>query len=264
MSYDPALLAAPWNTLASGGTQSPYLLLPYHLDRLIEAANCHGWSSTRLSFDDLKRACDNAVLNATAALNSIDGAGAMKLRILLAPSGALTVAASPASPLSFPDPVSASLMTSSLASQSLPDNIPSASELLIIHLDTEPTPSTVFTRTKTTYRPQYSAARARWNIPPLPAPSNVDALLFNTTGELTETSIRNIAFRRRSPPCWVTPRAETGCLPGTMRRLLLELGNVVEARDGELSKESVRNGEYVLTFNGVEGCRLGRVALGSS
>ena len=33
----------------------------------------------------------------------------------------------------------------------------------------------------------------------------------------------------------------------------------VEADEGELKKDSIVKGEYVLTFNGVEGCRLGRI-----
>lgn len=134
-------------------------------------------------------------------------------------------------------------------------------QILDIHLDDCATPSSLFTRTKTTHRPEYSAARARMGIPPLPAPSNSDVLLFNESEELTETSIRNIALMRGKPPRWVTPRDETGCLPGVMRRWLLERGLVVAAREKQLHRDDVRDGECVLTFNGVEGCRFGRIVL---
>jgi len=78
-----------------------------------------------------------------------------------------------------------------------------------------------------------------------------------------ETSIRNIAFIRGEPPRWVTPRTDSGCLSGIMRRWLLENSRIREADEGELMKEDLVEGEYVLTFNGVEGCRLGRVRLNS-
>lgn len=133
--------------------------------------------------------------------------------------------------------------------------------LLTIHPDYQPTQPDIFTRTKTTHRPQYTAARDRLKLPPLATPSDADVLLYNPLGSLTETSIRNIAFLRGSPPRWVTPRAETGCLSGVMRRWLLEQGRVIEAQEGELLKGDLVDGEYVLTFNGVEGCRLGRIAL---
>ncbi len=132
-------------------------------------------------------------------------------------------------------------------------------DLLAIHLDTVPTASSVFTRTKTTHRDHYNAARSRFSIPPPPSPSLDEVVLFNKNDDITETSIRNIAFVRRSPPQWVTPAASTGCLPGVIRRWLLEQGRIVEADEGELKKYDIVHGEYVLTFNGVEGCRLGRI-----
>lgn len=44
-----------------------------------------------------------------------------------------------------------------------------------------------------------------------------------------------------------------------MRRWLLEKGRVTEAVQRELTRDDLVEGEYVLTFNGVEGCRLGRI-----
>ena len=164
--------------------------------------------------------------------------------------------AAPAPPLPNPDPFAPSLW---LPSGSSPDPPDFGLALLTIHLDTIPTPSSVFTRTKTTHRDHYNAARSRFGIPPPPSPSLDEVLLFNDNDDITETSIRNIAFVRRSPPQWVTPAGSTGCLPGVVRRWLLEHGRVVEADEGELKKDSIVKGEYVLTFNGVEGCRLGRI-----
>jgi 4-amino-4-deoxychorismate lyase len=71
---------------------------------------------------------------------------------------------------------------------------------------------------------------------------------------ITETSVRNVAFFRHGR--WVTPHDSTGCLPGVMRRLLLEQRLVVTDDRGWLSRNDVREGELALVFNAVEGCRI--------
>ena len=87
----------------------------------------------------------------------------------------------------------------------------------------------------------------------------MDVLLYNSNGFITETSIRNVAFRRGNQ--WITPRSESGCLPGVSRRVLLEEGTIVE---GDIRREELCLNETILTFNSVEGCCLGRLALLSS
>jgi 4-amino-4-deoxychorismate lyase len=132
--------------------------------------------------------------------------------------------------------------------------------VLEIAVDSHPTPSSIFTSTKTDHRPQYDAARSRAGVPPLgvtptgPAPS--DVLLFNEDGKLTETSIRNIAFFRDG--VWVTPSASTGCLTGVVRRHVLHRGLVREVEQ-DLSVDHIRDQEIVMLLNGVEGCKLGRI-----
>jgi len=46
LRYDPALLTVDWNTW-SGNPPSPFLLFPFHLDRLIEAAQKFNWSEAQ-------------------------------------------------------------------------------------------------------------------------------------------------------------------------------------------------------------------------
>ena len=60
LRYDKqALLSAEWNTSRNGGKQSPYLLLPYTVDRLITAAKVHSWATpTELTLDWLESQCD--------------------------------------------------------------------------------------------------------------------------------------------------------------------------------------------------------------
>ncbi|EKM61509.1 uncharacterized protein PHACADRAFT_156762 [Phanerochaete carnosa HHB-10118-sp] len=103
----------------------------------------------------------------------------------------------------------------------------------------------------------YNAARARAGLGPLPVPADahIDVLLYTPDDHVTETSIRNIAFKRGN--VWLTPRAKSGCLPGVVRQLLLSEGRIIE---GDISRSELQADEVVLTFNAVEGCYLARLA----
>jgi 4-amino-4-deoxychorismate lyase len=103
----------------------------------------------------------------------------------------------------------------------------------------------------------YNASRARAGLTSLPLPSDAhkDVLLYTAEGVVTETSIRNVAFRRGDK--WITPSTQSGCLPGVVRRLMLEEGRLIE---GDIRVEELRHDEMVLTMNSVEGCSLGRLA----
>lgn len=59
----------------------------------------------------------------------------------------------------------------------------------------------------------------------------------------------------------MTPPESSGCLPGVLRRWLLEQGRIKEAREGVLTRDSVVDGECVLLMNGVRGCELGRIVI---
>lgn len=110
-----------------------------------------------------------------------------------------------------------------------------------------------FLRSKTTRRAKYDAARERLGalrphlLPQLcftvffspgatlhpsdnPSDPPFDVVLFNPRGEITETSISNLAFRFSRDPAapFVTPRASSGLLEGVQRAELLEKGEVVE------------------------------------
>ena len=112
---------------------------------------------------------------------------------------------------------------------------------------------------KTTNRKAYDDARTRTSIPLLGAPRDVsnhsdDVILFNSSGAIMETSICNIAFHRNGR--WLTPPLTVGCISGVFRRWLLENGRIYEYT---MSLDTIEDNEWVLVFNGVMGCRLGRV-----
>lgn len=172
-------------------------------------------------------------------------------------SGALTATASPVKPFTS-DPTSAAFFKPDTDYHSL-FGVP-----LRIHIDSEPTPSSVFTQTKTTCRTLYDEARIRALVPD-PSATHTDptlpsdVLLYNSDNHISEASIYNVAFYRSKR--WQTPPASTGCLPGVLRRWLLEQGRIYEADENLLTRESIVEGECVLLFNGVRGCTLGKLAL---
>ncbi|KAJ7897140.1 hypothetical protein B0H14DRAFT_3080925 [Mycena olivaceomarginata] len=155
------------------------------------------------------------------AVASYDGdpADAFKIRITLSRAGLLTASASPVAPLKF-DPTSPSF------SKPLTDSATLYGPAMTLFVDTEPTPSSgLFTSTKTTERTVYDAARARVGLPPLPS-TDADVILYNPSEHVTETSVSNRIF---------------------------------EAELEEFPKTSLRPGDWVLLFNSVHGCRLGRI-----
>ncbi|KAJ6483882.1 aminotransferase [Mycena vulgaris] len=210
-----------WNN--NDDQPSPYLLLAFHVDRLREAALAHEWPDAHaaLSYDALHQACQAAV-----ASHDGENADAFKIRITLSQTGTLTATAAPVSPLKI-DPTSPSF------SKPLTDSASLYGPAMTLFLDTEPTPPAgLFTTTKTTERTVYNAARAR-------------------------ASVANVAFYHAHT--WVTPPLSTGCLPGVLRRWLLQHKRIREADEGELIHGALRPGDWVLLFNSVYGCRLGRI-----
>lgn len=75
--YDPHLLTLAWNTAANDGQPSPFLLPKYHLDRINQAAQAHGWIVS-LAYHDLVAACEEAVRKAL----SISAGGDASLKVV--------------------------------------------------------------------------------------------------------------------------------------------------------------------------------------
>lgn len=92
---------------------------------------------------------------------------------------------------------------------------------------------------KTTQRKLYEDARNH-------RPDCDDVLLWNRRGELTETTIANIALLINGQ--WHTPPLASGLLPGVMRAHLLREGTLHESL---LTKEDLARADEVLLFNSV-------------
>ena len=91
-----------------------------------------------------------------------------------------------------------------------------------VALDAEPVdPAEVWLYHKTTRREPYERRRRR-------RPDVDDVILVNTLGEVTETTIANLAVLLGG--VWVTPPREAGLLAGTLRARLLREGRLRERR----------------------------------
>jgi para-aminobenzoate synthetase/4-amino-4-deoxychorismate lyase len=101
--------------------------------------------------------------------------------------------------------------------------------------------SDVFLQHKTTKRGIYDAVKRECD-------AQTDAILINERGEITETSIMNIALLRNGR--WITPQVSCGLLPGVMREELLARGQIVE---GRIRAEELCDGEGILCFNALRG-----------
>src|SRR5215510_9118407 len=99
----------------------------------------------------------------------------------------------------------------------------------------------VFLYHKTTHRGIYEEAREECD-------EHTDAILINERGEITETTIMNIAVFRDGR--WITPQTSCGLLPGVMREELLARREMVE---GVVDASQLRPGEVIRCFNVLRG-----------
>ena len=99
----------------------------------------------------------------------------------------------------------------------------------------------VFLYHKTTHRGIYEQARKECD-------EQTDAILINERGEITETTIMNIAVFRDGR--WITPQTSCGLLPGVMREELLARREVVE---GVIPANELRREDSIRCFNALRG-----------
>ena len=96
---------------------------------------------------------------------------------------------------------------------------------------------------KTTLRDRYELAAKRH-------PDADDVVLVNREGEVTETTIANIAVRIDGR--WFTPALDAGLMPGVERRALLDEGTLTER---SITVEGLRAAEEIAVLNSVSSWR---------
>ncbi len=94
---------------------------------------------------------------------------------------------------------------------------------------------------KTTYRLPYTIALES-------QPEYQDVLLWNEKGEMTESTIANIAIE--TPTGLITPPVKCGLLPGTLRAHLIAAGKI---REELISLQDLRNTQTLFLMNSVRG-----------
>lgn len=94
---------------------------------------------------------------------------------------------------------------------------------------------------KSVERSRYESRRARH-------PSVDDVVLVNGRGEVTETTIANLAVRMGER--WYTPPVTSGCLAGVARRVALEAGRVHER---PITIEDLRHADELAVMNALRG-----------
>ena len=121
--------------------------------------------------------------------------------------------------------------------QPLPTENPGRLALAATPLDTD----SPYVFHKTTRRAFYEEARKQ-------RPDVDDVLLWNPAGEITETTIANLAIQREGR--WITPPIRCGLLGGVMREELLARG---EWTEGIIRREELRPGARLQLSNAVRG-----------
>lgn len=94
---------------------------------------------------------------------------------------------------------------------------------------------------KTTYRLPYTMALES-------QPEYQDVLLWNEKGEMTESTIANMAID--TPTGLITPPLECGLLPGTFRAQLIASGKI---REELITLEDLRNTQTLFLINSIRG-----------
>ncbi len=145
---------------------------------------------------------ERAVREALDAEGAAAGDRPARVRLLLDRAGRITTASMPLA--AAPEPARLEI-----------DEVPvDPGDVLLFH--------------KTSRRERYEAARARH-------PDADDVLLVNTRGEVTESTIANVAAQLGGR--WITPPLDAGLLPGTERAALLDDGTIEE---GTLRPDDLR------------------------
>lgn len=132
------------------------------------------------------------------------------------------------------------------------ENSPPPEDRYDLYVDRSPVLISPFTSFKTTNRAVYNQARAK--LPGL-RPGKEEVILINSTGEVMEGSITNIAIKD-AQGTWITPKLTSGCLCGVTRHLLLKRKAISETT---ITKDMLVLDQDVLLLNGIGGAQRGTI-----
>lgn len=258
-----------------------FFLLDYHIEKLQRSSSYFEFNNTNLTKE-------NILFGLTNCLSGKDRLVSYRIRIVLKKNGELSF-----TPVEVPIenilvmevpktnfdlhnflymPPLPSETGLKLGANKLPIVTNPISDPWIIHLAETPILPNQFTSFKTTHREIFNRFREEYNLP-IPGKPHVtqselkntqDVLLYNHSNQVMETTIASIAVHRlithptngTKQWCWVTPPLSTGCQDGSVRRWLLDEGEIIESM---IELSSINHGEIILVFNAVSGVRLGQI-----
>ncbi|KAF2260460.1 hypothetical protein CC78DRAFT_571163 [Lojkania enalia] len=261
LRYDPLLLTSEENSLPTLNfiTPSPFYMLRYHRDRMLEAAQHFDFDLVEEKLND-GRALHHALLQQVNDYLQKEGKEEpLKLRVLFDKEANLSLEISVIPPVSLdtlyplsldppkPNPpphwantFKPSPLTGGALILDPTDSLPSKSSTpprdadWVLRLDKEPTPSSPFTLLKTTNRSVYDISRAR-ALPSNPInPIFTEVLLYNECNELTEGTTTSLYLFRGGR--WVTPPVGVPSGEFTSGTLKTGEGGEDQRDEGELRK----------------------------
>ncbi|KAF2185980.1 hypothetical protein K469DRAFT_687416 [Zopfia rhizophila CBS 207.26] len=293
LRYDPLLLESPQNSLPTLNfiSPSPFYMLVYHRDRMLEAAQHFEFNAVAKKLEDGKALHETLLQKVKEWMEKGGQDEALKLRVLFDKEANLNVEISVSRPVPLsllyppsldppdtkptphpantfkPSPLTGGALTLG-PTDSLPSQPPSQSQTpespnWLLRLDTTPTSISPFTSLKTSHRPFYSASRSRALPTNTAAPALAEVMLYNECQEMTEGSITSLYFYRGGK--WVTPPVgvPAGDFPSSLKSTEREDGN--EGRDGEEENGDGRwdEGELRKPFKGRWGHSVRSAKVGS-
>ncbi|EGG07318.1 uncharacterized protein MELLADRAFT_71694 [Melampsora larici-populina 98AG31] len=226
-------------TMLYDPNQDPSLpLLERHLNRL---RNAHQSLAIQLpqSWCATHEPCEPHLIQ-NKILTVAQGPIALRLRVTVGPDNQVTIISSP-------------FITQSRHSQ-LPISV----------IDDQPTKyETPFLLFKTTQRDLYDSVRSRHHVSLVnDGKQPFDVLMYNSDGQLTESTIANVAVKRPDSQTWITPATSCGLLPGVKREELLEKG---EIQEGIIMISELASGTWdVICFNALRGVYPVQLQLGTN
>jgi len=222
LRYDPILLQSSQNTSlwpnveAGPSGPCPFYMLPYHRDRMLQAAQHFGWNkaANRLRGPEgLKY-----LLSTLESAIDMKETSPLRVKTVLDYNGDIAVetSATPTVPLTNLFPSSIPRPESSKSEDSGEAQKVQKWTFLIDSQRTTPSP---FTTYKTTSRDMYTFARERIGIENMADTKEV-FIISDQTNQVMEGSLTTVFFWRGDR--WVCPPVSSGGQAGTTRRWLLE------------------------------------------
>lgn len=248
---------------------SPFYILPFHHDRLLQAAEHFGWTKAKpaingpTGFAHLLSKLEEAI--------DVKSPTPLRVKTILDHDGKITFETQPVPPVPkfnllphrLPPPRSAakvevSPLTGGALTLGDGDAVYGDPEVVVVWdvvpdtIRTDPSPYTTY---KTTSRDMYDGARARAGIKSFADKKEV-LILSSKEGEIMEGSTTSVYFWRNGK--WTTPAVASGGHVGTTRRWALGKGYCVE---GVVRVDELVDGEECWISNGVRGFTSGKVKL---